>query len=69
MLGFYAEQGGYIYLVFDTRPGETLDGNWTLRIDEPKATRTQQVFVGEGPRKQSQRTCCYEEASAWRAQQ
>ena len=35
MLGFYAEQGGYIYLVFDTRPGKNLDGNWTLHIDEP----------------------------------
>lgn len=35
MLGFYAEQGGYIYLVFDTRPGMNLDGNWTLHIDEP----------------------------------
>jgi len=35
MLGFYAEQGGYIYLVFDTRPGKNIDGNWTLHIDEP----------------------------------
>lgn len=35
MLGFYAEQGGYIYLVFDTRPGKNFDGNWTLHIDEP----------------------------------
>jgi hypothetical protein len=35
MLGFLAEQVGYIYLVFDTRPGRNLDGNWTLHIDEP----------------------------------
>ena len=34
MLGFYAAQGGYIYLVFDTRPGKNIDGNWTLHIDE-----------------------------------
>lgn len=35
VLGFYAARGGYIYLVFDTRPGKNLDGNWTLHIDEP----------------------------------
>jgi hypothetical protein len=35
VLGYYASQGGYIYLVFDTRPGKNLDGNWTLHIDEP----------------------------------
>ncbi len=35
ILGYYAAQGGYIYLVFDTRPGKNLDGNWTLHIDEP----------------------------------
>ncbi|MBT5017788.1 MAG: hypothetical protein HON04_03515 [Planctomicrobium sp.] len=34
MLGFYASQGGHIYLVFDTRPGKNFDGNWTLHIDE-----------------------------------
>ncbi len=34
MLGFDAEQGGHIYLVFDTRPGRNLDGNWTLYIEE-----------------------------------
>lgn len=34
MLGYYAEQGGYTYLVFDTRPGKNFDGNWTLHIDE-----------------------------------
>ena len=35
VLGFYAAQGGYVYLVFDTRPGKNLDGNWTLHIDQP----------------------------------
>jgi hypothetical protein len=35
ILGFYAAQGGYIYLVFDTRPGINLDGEWTLHIDDP----------------------------------
>ena len=35
VLGFYAAQGGYVYLVFDTRPGKNLDGDWTLHIDEP----------------------------------
>ncbi len=35
VLGFYAAQGGYIYLIFDTRPSINLDGNWTLHIDEP----------------------------------
>ncbi len=35
VLGFYAAQGGYIYLIFDTRPGKNLDGNWTLHIDAP----------------------------------
>ena len=39
MLGFYAEQGGYIYLVFDTRPGKNFDGNWTLHIGEPTILR------------------------------
>ncbi|MFN7450553.1 MAG: hypothetical protein ACK56W_06245 [Pirellula sp.] len=34
-LGFYAAQGGYIYLVFDTRPGFNLDGEWNNYIDEP----------------------------------
>lgn len=34
MLGFYAAQGGYVYLVFDTRPGKNLDGNWTLHLEE-----------------------------------
>lgn len=34
MLGFYAAQGGYVYLVFDTRPGKNLDGNWTLFMEE-----------------------------------
>ncbi|MDX1926500.1 MAG: hypothetical protein SFV81_08280 [Pirellulaceae bacterium] len=33
-LGFYAAQGGYIYLVFDTRPGFNMDGEWNNHIDE-----------------------------------
>lgn len=33
-LGFYAAQGGYIYLVFDTRPGFNMDGQWNNHIDE-----------------------------------
>lgn len=34
MLGFYAAQGGYVYLVFDTRPGKNFDGNWTLFLED-----------------------------------
>jgi len=33
-LGFYAEQGGYVALVFDTRKEADYDGEWTLFIDE-----------------------------------
>ncbi len=33
-LGFYAAQGGYIYLVFDTRPGENFDNEWSAYLDE-----------------------------------
>ena len=31
-VGFYAEQGGYMNLVFDTRPKAEVDGEWTLHI-------------------------------------
>ena len=31
-IGFYAEQGGYMNLVFDTRPKAEVDGEWTLHI-------------------------------------
>lgn len=34
VLGFYAAQGGYVYLVFDTRPGFNLDGEWNNHISE-----------------------------------
>lgn len=34
MLGFYAAQGGFVYLVFDTRPGKNIDGNWTLHMED-----------------------------------
>ncbi|WP_147866002.1 hypothetical protein [Stieleria maiorica] len=33
-LGFYAEQTGYIALVFDTRPDAEVDGSWTTFIDD-----------------------------------
>ena len=32
-VGFYAEQGGYVNLVFDTRTNAEVDGEWTLHID------------------------------------
>lgn len=32
-LGFYAEQTGYVALVFDTRPKADVDGEWTLHIE------------------------------------
>lgn len=35
MLGFYASQGGYVYLVFDTRPGKNIDGEWTCFLEKP----------------------------------
>src|SRR6185295_13091758 len=31
--GFYAEQGGYVNLVLDTRPDAEVDGDWTIHID------------------------------------
>lgn len=33
-LGFYAEQTGYIALVFDTRPDAEVDGSWTNFIED-----------------------------------
>jgi hypothetical protein len=33
-LGFYAEQGGYAALIFDTRKDADYDGEWTLYLDE-----------------------------------
>lgn len=36
--GFYAEQGGYVNLVFDTRPKAKCDGEWTLHIDNERNT-------------------------------
>ena len=33
-LGYYAEQGGYVALVFDTRPDAEVDGQWTVHLDE-----------------------------------
>lgn len=32
-VGFYAEQGGYVNLVFDTRANAEVDGEWTIHID------------------------------------
>lgn len=32
-VGFYASQGGYANLVFDTRPKAEVDGEWTIYID------------------------------------
>ncbi len=37
-LGFYAEQGGYVNLVFDTRPKADVDGEWTLHVDNETNT-------------------------------
>lgn len=37
-LGFYAEQGGYVNLVFDTRPKADVDGEWTIHIDNESNT-------------------------------
>ncbi|MEQ1825516.1 MAG: hypothetical protein ABL921_06200 [Pirellula sp.] len=34
-LGFYAEQAGYIALIFDTRNDADYDGEWTNYLDEP----------------------------------
>ena len=33
-VGFYAEQGGNLHVVFDTRPKAEVDGEWTVHIDE-----------------------------------
>lgn len=32
-VGFEHEQGGYVAIVFDTRPGATPDGEWTMHIE------------------------------------
>lgn len=37
-VGFYAEQGGNLHVVFDTRPKAEVDGEWTLHIDEEENT-------------------------------
>jgi hypothetical protein len=37
-VGFYAEQGGYVNLVFDTRPDAEVDGQWTVHIDNDTNT-------------------------------
>lgn len=37
-VGFYAEQGGYVNLVFDTRPKAEVDGEWTVHIDNETNT-------------------------------
>ena len=37
-VGFYAEQGGYMNLVFDTRPAAEYDGEWTRYIDNETNT-------------------------------
>lgn len=37
-LGYYAEQGGYANLVFDTRPDADVDGEWTVHIDNDTNT-------------------------------
>ncbi len=36
--GFYAEQGGYVNLIFDTRPDAAVDGQWTRYIEEERNT-------------------------------
>lgn len=37
-LGYYAAQGGYANLVFDTRPDAEVDGEWTVHIDNEQNT-------------------------------
>ncbi len=37
-LGYYAAQGGYANLVFDTRPDADIDGEWTQYIAEETNT-------------------------------
>ena len=37
-VGFYAEQGGYVNVAFDTRPKAEVDGEWTLHIDNETNT-------------------------------
>lgn len=37
--GYYAEQGGYVNLVFDTRQDAETDGHWTLHIENEKNTQ------------------------------
>jgi DNA transformation protein len=36
--GFYAEQGGYVNLVFDPRPDARMDGEWTLYLHTKRNT-------------------------------
>lgn len=33
-VGYYAEQGGNVHVVFDTRPKAEADGEWTIHIAE-----------------------------------
>lgn len=33
-VGYYAEQGGNLHLVFDTRPEAQVDGEWTIYIED-----------------------------------
>lgn len=37
-VGFYAEQGGYVNLVFDTRPDADSDGEWTVHLNNDTNT-------------------------------
>jgi hypothetical protein len=37
-LGYYAEQGGYANLIFDTRKDAEVDGEWTIHVDNETNT-------------------------------
>jgi len=37
-VGYYADQGGYVNLVFDTREEAEVDGEWTTHIDNEENT-------------------------------
>ncbi|MCC9600552.1 hypothetical protein LOC67_08265 [Stieleria sp. JC731] len=37
-VGYYAAQGGYVNLVFDTREQAEVDGEWTVHIDNETST-------------------------------
>jgi len=37
-VGYYADQGGYVNLVCDTRENAEVDGEWTLHIDNAENT-------------------------------